>query len=407
MVDEPSEQELKILHVDMDAFYASVEERDRNDLGGKPLVVGGSAASRGVVAAANYRAREYGVHSAMPTATALRICPEAVVLPPRIKVYAEVSRQIQAILHRFTPLVEPLSLDEAFLDVGGTVSLFGSAASIGWKIKQAIRDELQLVASVGVAGNKYLAKLASDLDKPDGFLTVPSNGVQEFLDPLPVERIWGVGRATGSIFQDLGVQTIGQLRALTRLTLDRRLGRSGEQIWNLARGIDFRRVIPDSEAKSISHETTFSRDVDDPEVLRSWLVSLVEQVGRRLRKQKLRGRTVHLKIRYDDFDTITRSQSLSEATDITETLWRVAANLLKTRLPDRKLCVRLIGMGVSRFERSGMRQQQMFGEEKAVNEALDAVTDQIADRFGGDAIHRANVSGRRSADDRHSGSDPS
>lgn len=406
MVDEPSEQELTILHVDMDAFYASVEERDRNDLGGKPLIVGGSAASRGVVAAANYRAREYGVHSAMPTATALRLCPEAVVLPPRIEVYSEVSRQIRAILHRFTPLVEPLSLDEAFLDVGGTVSLFGSAAGIGWKIKQAIRDELQLVASVGVAANKYLAKLASDLEKPDGFLTVPTSGVQEFLDPLPVERIWGVGRATGKIFQALGVQTIGQLRAVSRLTLDRRLGRSGEQIWNLARGIDPRRVTPDSGAKSISHETTFSRDVEDPEVLRAWLLSLVEQVGRRLRRQKLRGRTVHLKLRYDDFDTITRSQSLSEATNSTEALWRVAASLLETRLPQRKLCLRLIGVGVSRFERSDKRQQQMFEDDTVVSEALDAVTDRIADRFGGGAIHRASGSGRRSADDQHSGSDP-
>ncbi|MFT5523439.1 MAG: DNA polymerase-4, partial [Pirellulaceae bacterium] len=273
-----------IIHVDMDAFYASIEERDQPQLVGKPVIVGGTPAGRGVVAAANYVIRKYGVHSAMPTSTALRLCPHAIVLPVRMNHYAAISRQIQEVFHRFTPLVEPLSLDEAFLDVSGSLKLFGSPEVIGQRIQKEIRQEVNLAASVGVATNKFLAKLASDLEKPNGFVIVDPNGIQNFLDDLPVGRIWGVGKVRGKSFEQIGIKTIGQLRLLTREILDARFGaQSGEHLWKLARGIDNRAVVPDRNAKSISHETTFATDVTDKEALRCRLMELTEQVGRRLR----------------------------------------------------------------------------------------------------------------------------
>jgi DNA polymerase-4 len=342
----------------------------------------------------------------MPTSTALRLCDSAIVLPPRIDYYAEVSDQIRDVFNRYTPVVEPLSLDEAFLDVSGCIQLFGSAEAIGRKIKQDIKNELQLVASVGVAANKFLAKLASDLEKPDGFVVVPGNAVNEFLDPLLVGSIWGVGRVTGKALDQLGIRTIGQLRSLSKETLGGRFGKMGEQMWNLARGIDDRRVVPDPEAKSISHETTFARDVEDLEVLQAWLMTLTEQVASRLRRHSLRGRTVQLKVRYDDFNTITRSQSLPEPTSSTDTLWRIASNLLSSRLPDRRLCVRLIGIGVGSLDCAERKQQLMFEEEGAGRERLDEITDQVKDRFGPDAIRRALASGRRKSGDKHSASDP-
>ena len=351
-----------ILHVDMDAFFASVEERDQPELAGKPLIVGGTPEGRGVVAAANYVVRQFGVHSAMPTATALRLCPEAIVLPPRLDHYAKVSAEIREIFVRYTPLVEPLSLDEAFLDVTGSESLFGPAVEMAHTIKREIRQELRLVASVGVAPNKFLAKIASDLDKPDGLVVVDPDRVQEFLDPLSVARIWGVGRVTGETFSRLGVQTIADLRQLPVETLRQHFGSSGEHFWNLAHGIDSRPVVPDREAKSISHETTFAQDINDGEVLRSWLLELTEQVGYRLRRHALRGKVVQIKVRFADFQTITRSKTLPEPTNSTQALWETAANLLNTRLSERHLPVRLLGMGVSGIDHSQFVQRSLFDD---------------------------------------------
>lgn len=258
-----------ILHIDMDAFYASVEERDNPSLVGKPVIVGGSPESRGVVAAANYEARKFGVHSAMAAARAWRLCPHAIVIKPRIDYYASVSRQIRDIFEQFTPLVEPLSLDEAFLDVTGSEPLFGPSAEIGRQIKLRIREELKLTASVGVATNKFVAKIASALKKPDGFVLVEPGEIQAFLDPLPVGNLWGVGKVTGQVFERLNVLTIGQLRQMSLGTLNKLFGTSGEHYWQLAHGIDNRRVVPDREAKSISNETTFAEDIADMEVLRA------------------------------------------------------------------------------------------------------------------------------------------
>ena len=329
--------ESMILHVDMDAFYASVEERDDPSLVGKPVIVGGSAEGRGVVAAANYEVRKFGVHSAMASARAKRLCPHAVFIKPRMNHYAEISQQIRTIFEEFTPLVEPLSLDEAFLDATGSESLFGSAANIGRQIKQRIRSELGLVASVGVAPNKFVAKIASDLNKPDGFLVVQPGEVQAFLDPLPVGRLWGVGKVTGQVFDRLGIRTIGQLRQLPIESLNDLFGSSGEHYWRLAHGMDDRQVVPDREAKSISHETTFAEDIADRDVLRAWLTELAEQVARRLRRHALKGRTVELKVRFADFQTITRSLTLPEPTNITQELLQAGAELLATKLPQESL----------------------------------------------------------------------
>ena len=387
-----------ILHVDMDAFYASVEERDNPELVGKPVIVGGSAEGRGVVCAANYVARQYGVHSAMPAVTARRLCPHGVFLPVRMEHYARVSREIREIFDRFTPLVEPLSLDEAFLDVTGSEGLYGPSAEIARRIKREVRDQVRLVASVGVAPNKFLAKIASDLEKPDGFVVVDPAGVQDFLDRLPVERLWGVGKVSGKAFQKLGITTIGQLRRLPVETLESHFGKSGRHFWQLAHGIDDRRVVPDREAKSISHETTFAQDIADLAILRTWLLELTEQVARRLRQHQWVGQTVQLKIRFADFRTVTRRRTLDEPTNITEEIWQAAVKLLDrgaTGNPEsgfrgRGGAVRLLGVGVSGLENESGRQGLLFDEGRRQKlQKLDEVTDRIRERFGMSSLHRA------------------
>ena len=380
-----------ILHVDMDAFYASIEERDRPELMGKPVIVGGTPEGRGVVAAANYVARQYGIHSAMAAVTARRLCPQAICLPPRMQYYTEVSKQIQEIFQRFTPIIEPLSLDEAFLDVRGSQQLFGSSAAIGRRIKAEIRQELRLVASVGVAPVKFVAKIASDLQKPDGFVVVDADRVQEFLDPLPVSRLWGVGRVSGEVFRKLGIRTIGQLRNVPADVLVDHFGQSGEHLWQLAHGLDERQVVPDHQAKSISTETTFAEDIKDPEILRAWLLELTDQVARRLRRQGLRGRTIQLKIRFADFKTITRSETLPEPTNTTYEIAQAAGQILDSRLPAGHLDVRLLGIGVSGFEHSGHAQGLLFDQgEHQKQKQLDAAIDQITDRFGKASLRRGS-----------------
>ncbi len=377
-----------ILHVDMDAFYASVEERENPSLQGKPVIVGGSAAGRGVVAAANYEARKYGVHSAMAAARAKRLCPHAVFIKPRIDFYAAISRQIREIFGRFTPLIEPLSLDEAFLDVRGTESLFGSAVAIGKQIKLQIRNELHLIASIGIAPNKFVAKIASDLRKPDAFVVVGPEQVQAFLDPLPITRLWGVGQVTADVFHRVGLQTIAQLRKLSIAELTTFVGNSGEHYWRLAHGIDDRPVIPDREAKSISHETTFAEDIEEDEVLLDWLNELVDQVGRRLRGDELKGRSIEIKVRFADFRTITRSLTLREPTNITAELWQAAKNLFAKKLAAHHPPVRLLGFGVHGIsESSAALQQELFGEDARNRQRqLDQVADQIVARFGAGSL---------------------
>ena len=385
-----------ILHIDMDAFYASVEERDNPELVGKPVIVGGTPDGRGVVAAANYEVRKFGVHSAMPAATAKRLCPHAIFLRPRMSHYAEISGQIREIFGRFTPLVEPLSLDEAFLDLHGTEKLFGPPAETGRRIQREIRNELDLPASVGVATNKFLAKIASDLEKPNGFVVVEPGREQEFLDPLPLSRLWGVGRATGGRLEKLGLQTIGQLRKLSAEELTDQFGKHGRHLWNLAHAIDNRNVVPDREAKSISHETTFETDITDMETLRAWLLHLTEQVAARLRRHDLQGTTVQIKVRYSDFHTITRAHSLRQPTNVTDQIWTTASELLSTRLPNRPLRIRLLGIGVSGLGTGDERQQTLFDDADHEDlQRLDASVDEIRERFGRDGLSRGSDLGLR------------
>ncbi|SCZ54614.1 DNA polymerase IV [Thiohalomonas denitrificans] len=377
-----------ILHVDMDAFFASVEVRERPELRGRPVIVGGTPEGRGVVAAASYEARRFGVHSAMPTATALRLCPKAVVLPPRHGLYSQVSRRIHTVFERYTPQIEPLSLDEAFLDVTGSLRLFGSAAAIGRRIKGEILEELGLIASVGVAPNKFLAKLASDMNKPDGFFQFDPERIAETLDPLPVTRLWGVGPATARQLERLGIRTVGQLRHYSRRLIVRHLGRGGEHLWELAHGIDARPVVSEQETKSVSNETTFARDIHDPNSLRMWLSELSEQVAWRLRRQELAGRTITLKVRFQDFTTVTRSLSLPAVTDLTSEIRDTALRLYEERLDHPHPSVRLLGVGVSGFETPEARQQSLFHEVRARNSRVDTIVDQVRSRFGRDAVRR-------------------
>jgi DNA polymerase-4 len=336
-----------VLHVDMDAFYASVELRDNLSLEGLPVCVGGPAASRGVIAAASYEARKYGVRSAMATATARRLCPDLVLLPPDFDKYTAVSRQIMEIFRRYTPLVEPLSLDEAFLDVAGSERLFGDAVEIGRRIKADILRETGLIASVGVAPTKFLAKLASDLDKPDGFRVILPDEIRQVLDPLPVSKIYGVGPRTAERLERLGVRTVGDLARRSREEVALEFGASGTWIHDLAQGIDPRRVTPRRDEKSHGIERTFAQDVSDREELRKFLLSFCEEVAFYLRDKGLRGRTVTLKARFSDFRTVTRSKTLDFATNLGPRLYAVTRELLE-KVEARPL--RLLGVQVARLE---------------------------------------------------------
>ncbi len=386
-----------IIHVDMDAFYASVEQRDRPELRGKPVIVGG-VKGRGVVCAASYEARKFGVHSAMPIATARRLCPQGIFLHVRMQHYAEIGRKIRDIFLSFTPLVEPLSLDEAFLDVHGCEGLFGPAPEIARQIKTRIRAELGLVASVGIAPNKFLAKLASDYGKPDGFVVLPSAKVAEFLSPLPVSRIWGVGAKGEKRLHDMGVRTIGQIAAMSEKTLSDRLGEMGRHIWRLANGIDDRTVVADREAKSVSTETTFAQDIGDKAILRAWLLDLVDHLASRLRHEEIWARTIDVKIRSSDFRTVTRSTTLAEATNLTNVIWKAAVDLFERSLTGELMPVRLLGVGATKLTREPIVQGNLFedhGHER--QEALDEAVDTIRAQFGARSIRRGILLDRQAS----------
>ncbi|MBU2488280.1 MAG: DNA polymerase IV [Proteobacteria bacterium] len=371
-----------IIHVDMDAFFAAVEVLDRPELAGLPLVVGGPE-NRGVVCSASYPARAFGVRSAMPTAEARRLCPHAVFLPVRHKRYGEISRQVFSIFADFTPLVEPLSVDEAFLDVTGCQRLFGPPEEIARQIRARIRAEVGLTASAGVAPVKLAAKIASDLCKPDGLLKVPAGGVAEFLAPLPMGRLWGVGPAAQKELAKLGVKTIGDIARLDPEGLKRRFGKFGETMVRHARGLDDRVVHPPEAAKSVGREETFLQDVRDPAQARRHILDLSGRVARRLRRHGVKGRTVTLKVKYADFSLITRSATLDRATDDGGEINAAALSLLKkTQVGTRP--VRLLGVSVSSLLTPGQASQELlFDQETRRRKAsLNLALDQIADRYG-------------------------
>ena len=377
-----------IIHLDMDAFFASVEVRERPELVGLPVVVGGPSKSRGVVAAASYVARKFGIHSAMPMSQATRLCPELICIPGNMPLYASVSKQIHEIFNRYTPEIEPLSLDEAFLDVRGSLKLFGSAAEIAKRIKHDVKKELQLVISAGIAPNKFVAKIASDFDKPDGFVVVEEEDMQAFLDPLPIKRIWGVGKKTEQQLHNYGITTIKDLRSQSPRWLIDRFGKQGDHIYRLANGRDKREVISDARAKSISNENTFLEDISNKETLTAYLSHLTEQVAARLREKDRKGKTVNIKIRFHDFTTIVRSKTLSESTHQTEKIWQVVKYLFNEALPPGHVAVRLLGVGVSGFSNETTHQGDLFSEETKYDD-LDEITDEINQRFGKLKIHRA------------------
>jgi len=398
-----------ILHIDMDAFYASIEQRDQPELRGKPVVVGGSASGRGVVSAASYEARQYGIHSAMPGHRARELCPHAIFIRGRLSHYAEVGRQVREIFHRFTPIVQPLSLDEAFLDVGGTERLHGNAESIGRAIKMAIREELQLTASVGIAPRKFVAKIASDLNKPDGFVVVREAELIGFLDPLPVEKLWGVGKIGQQRLYRLGLKTIRDIRRYDQPSLTGKLGDWGRHLWELANAIDPRRVVTDRDAKQISHERTFSDNQSDEELLRAVVCYLCEQTAMRLRRSNRKTRSVTVKYRREDFRTFTQSRKLDAATDQTHPIIDIAIESL-SRLRNREpRPVRLIGVSLGTLVDGDTPSQLMLFDDIAQRQAertVDKVVDRLADRFGGNAVYRAgsHTWRNRPRDDRSGGS---
>ena len=383
-----------ILHLDVDAFFASVEEILDPSLKGKPVIVGARPEQRGVVASASYAARAFGVHSAMPTAQALRLCPQAIVLPPRHKVYREYSARMMAILSEYSPLVEPLSMDEAFLDVTGCQVRWSSPEELARQLQKRLEVELGLSASVGLAANKLVAKIASGLEKPRGFVVVPHGKEAEFLAPLPVGKLWGVGEVTARSLHEMGVFTIGQLAQLLAARLEARFGRRGRDLYRQARGIDDRPVVVEREEKSLSRETTFAEDIGDRQVLRKKLLSLSEDVARRLRKRGLQGRTVKLKLRYADFTTLTRQVTMEVPTDLGRVVFDQVARLLE-KAWDRRRKVRLIGVGVSKFEQPEERQLSLFeepGEGKVEKlRRLRQTVDRIREKYGPEAIRRASL----------------
>jgi DNA polymerase-4 len=378
----------QIIHVDMDAFYASVEQRDNPDLQGKPIIVGGKPNSRGVTSTCSYEARKYGIRSGMPLAEAGRRCPQAIFLPVDIPKYYEVSQQIHRIFKDYTPLIEPISLDEAFLDVTASLRLFGSAQIIAHEIKNRIKKELKLTASVGLACNKFLAKLASDIQKPDGFVIINEDEIQAFLDPLPIGKIWGVGPKTAEQLHQLNIRTIKDLRNMDEAFLRKNFGLYGSQLYYLARGIDKRPVEPGREVKSIGRETTFSEDLLDREILQTYILDLSTDVGRKLRKGSFKAKTITLKVRFADFKTVSRSKTLEFYTNLDKDIFR-EANLLFKELR-LKQPVRLIGVSVHNLTTEDI-QQSLFETDNKNEEKLTETIDTIKERFGENIITLASL----------------
>ena len=378
-----------ILHVDMDAFYASVEQRDDPALRGRPVIVGGTG-GRGVVAAASYEVRRFGVHSAMPVREALRRCPDAICVPPRIAHYAAESERIFAVFHEFTPLVQGLSLDEAFLDVTASIDLLGPPEQIAAEIKRRIRERTGLTASVGVAPNKLVAKIASDLRKPDGLVFVRPGEVRELLDPLPIRKLFGLGAKTAPKVEALGIRTLGELSRANPAALRPIFGRYTERVQQRSAGIDDRPVVPDRDEKQISAEETFDTDIADHAKLRAEVVRLADKTCFRLRSRELTASCVTLKIRRKDFTTYTRQRHIEPATQETRVVTAVALELLEQWLAAQpRAALRLLGVGVG--ELAPASQLDLFTAPQTTrNRELDAAVDRIREKFGKVALKPAS-----------------
>ena len=382
-----------ILHVDMDAFYASVELVTRPELRGKPVIVGGG--QRGVVLSGTYEARALGIHSAMPMSRARRIAPQAIVIEPHHERYAEVSAGIMAIFSSVTPIVEPLSLDEAFLNVSGALRRLGSATAIAELIRARVYDEQRITCSVGVASTKFVAKLASTQAKPDGLLVVPIDKVTAFLHPLPVGALWGVGERTEERLVSLGLRTVGDLAHTPVETLTRALGQaSGDRLHDLAWGRDERGVVPDAVEKSIGNEETFARDIDDPEMSHREILRLAQKVAARVRRQGHLGRTVVLKVRFADFTTITRSRTLDTPTDVGQVIYTTAVELYAA-LRLQRARIRLVGVRLEGLLDAATRVEQLIFDDSAADpadrRAAEVAADRLRERFGRDVVRPARL----------------
>ena len=382
-----NEKNRRIIHLDMDAFYASVEQLDNPELKGRPVIVGGTS-KRGVVSAASYEAREYKIHSAMPIAQAMKLCPHGAFLPVRMKRYREVSSKVFAIFQKYTPLVEPISLDEAFLDVTGSGKLFGTAEDIAEKIRENVFAETGLTISAGVASCKLLAKIASDMNKPDGLTIVPTGGEAGFLAPLPIKRLWGVGKKTRESLGLLGVKTIGDLAGLPPELLEKKFGKHGISLHNAALGLDYRDVDTEHETKSVGHEFTFDADLVELATIRKELLELAGMVAKRLRRYELQGRTITLKVKYYDFRQITRSSTIKGSTADSKRIFQEVLLLLKKTDAGKKP-LRLLGISVSGLKlASGARQQFLFDgmQPERKRQEINRALDEIQKKYGATAI---------------------
>jgi len=376
-----------IIHLDMDAFYPSVEMLDNPTLKGKSVIVGGSK-KRGVVSSASYEARKFGIHSAQPIAQAKRLCPDGIFLPVRMSRYQEVSKQVFEIFHRFTPLVEPISIDEAFLDVTDSIRLFGQPEIIAKKIKQIILTETGLTISAGIAPSKFVAKIASDIDKPDGLTVVHPDGVRAFLDPLPVKKMWGVGKVSQKCLSRLHIHTFRDLRQTPVKVLEKQFGKHGVKIQLLAKGVDERDVIPEHDVKSIGHEQTFSQDIISLDVAQKALLALGNKLARRMRHKGLKGKTVTLKVKYFDFVQITRSTTLPKSIDDGLEIYSVACCLLKKTEVTKKP-IRLLGISLSQLNFLGMGTQlSLFDKDPSSQkrQRLNTVLDSLYEKFGDKSV---------------------
>lgn len=380
-----------ILHVDMDAFFAAIEQRDNPTLRGKPVIIGSDpkkGKGRGVVSTCSYEARKFGIHSGQPISTAYNICPKGIFLPVDSQKYSQVSDEIYEVFCDFTPRLEMISVDEAFLDITGSHHLFGGPRKTCELLKSRIKERTGLTASVGLAPVKMVAKIASDIDKPDGLVIVSEGKILDFLWPLDVGKIWGLGKKSKIIFNDLGIKTIGDLAKKDLKEVEEILGKNGEYFWALANGIDEREVETEVEAKSVSNENTFAEDIEDKRMIEAALISLCEKVSGRLRQESLKGKTITLKIRLEGFLTFTRAKTLSKPTNFIDTIYKTIKELLdKFNRKGKK--VRLVGVKVSNFTQ-GEVQATLFDEkDEEKQERMHQAIDKIKDKFGWRAIFRA------------------
>lgn len=381
-----------ILHCDLDAFFASVEQLDNPSLRGKPVVVGGTIHSRGVVSTCSYEARKFGIRSAMPVAQAYRLCPQAVFLPVNMARYQEISKQVFSILSRYSPMMEIISIDEAFLDISGCTTLYGSPEEIGRLIKERVYSELGLTISVGISYNKFVAKLASDMDKPDGLRIITQGETLELLRPLHVSRIWGIGQKTQQMLDKLGIKTIGDIQDLPPQWLENKIGSSGRLFWELAHGIDTRKVEPEHERKSLGREETFPQDITDTSYLEKLIAQFAAELCRKLRRNELLAASITIKLRYGNFKTITRSKTITPCnSDIIVT--QIATELLHHSYTNKQP-LRLFGLSLGHLTTAAdFRQGSLFDEPQsnANYKNIDQLMDKIRDRFGPEAINRANL----------------